>query len=101
MTSQTPQFLKSVKTEPMETSNQSFTYGPPQPPADIKPVLPPGFSLVQAPPPGCIPVQAPPPGCVPVQAPPPGCVPVQMNQLGLPPGQAQALQQVNNLNLFF
>ena len=91
MTSQTPQFVKSVKTEPMETSNQSFTYGPPQPPADIKPVLPPGFSIVQAPP----------PGCVPVQAPPPGCVPVQMNQLGLPPGQAQALQQVTNLNLSF
>ncbi len=76
MSNQTPQFLKSVKTEPMDTSNQSFTYGQSQPPADIKPVLPPGFSLVQAP--------------------PPGCVPVQMNQLGLPPGQAQALQQVRN-----
>lgn len=80
---QPAQFIKaSVKTEPADPYNQSYGYSLHQQPtpADIKPVLPPGYSVVQM---------------------PNGGVPVQMNQLGLPPGQAQALQQVKLICVSF
>ena len=83
---QPPQFLKAaVKTEPADQYNQNqfinnYSLQPQQPTADIKPVLPAGFSVVQASSGGMS-------GG--------GGMPV-MNQLGLPPGQAQALQQVTH-----
>jgi hypothetical protein len=81
LSQQPSQFLKAaVKTEPADQYQQNQLFNNlslAQQAADIKPILPAGFSVVQASTGGGV----------------AGGVPV-MNQLGLPPGQAQALQQV-------
>ena len=81
LSQQPSQFLKAaVKTEPADQYQQNQLFNNlslAQQAADIKPILPAGFSVVQASTGGWV----------------AGGVPV-MNQLGLPPGQAQALQQV-------